>query len=95
MRTGKTMRKKLIILAIALLLLGSVSDTHAQVFMIDDEAFDNRLGNNLDGGFIMPDIMPDHDTTWDYTPIGDGLWALGCLGLGYLMRKKRKQNDNQ
>lgn len=95
MRKGKTMRKKLIILAITVLLIGSVSNTYAQVFMTDDETFDNRLVNNFDAGFVMPGIMPDHDTTWDYTPIGDGLWVLGCLGFAYLMRKKSKQNDNQ
>ena len=87
------MRKNLIIFTITILLIGSISNTYAQVFITDDETFDNRLGNNMDGGFVMTDIMPDHDTTWDYTPIGDGLLSLGCLGFAYLMRKKRKNDQ--
>lgn len=94
MRKRKTMRKRLVILTITILLIGSISNTYAQVFITDEEAFDNsRIGNRLDDAFDMPGIMPDHDTTWDYTPIGDGLWPLGCLGFAYLMRKKRKEED--
>lgn len=92
MRKGKTMRKRLVILTITILLIGSISNTYAQIYIMEDEMPKNRLENTMDGGFAMPGIMPEHDTTWDYTPIGDGLWTLACLGFAYLMQKKRKKN---
>ena len=94
MRKDNAMRRKLIIFTIAILLVGFVSNTYAQIFITDDDLIENRLGNDVEGGFVLPGIMPDHDTTWDYTPIGDGLWLLGSLGVAYLLGK-RKKNDNQ
>ena len=35
------------------------------------------------------------DETWDVSPIGNGLWLLGCLGGAYLLGKRRKREDEE
>ena len=91
MRKGKAMKKIYIILVLTVLLLGSFHNTYAQIFIMEeDECFNDRIGYTE---FDFPGLLPDHDTTWDYTPIGDGLLLLGCLGGAYLLGKRRKKDD--
>ena len=99
MRKGETMKKRsTIILVIMALLLGvaRIDQAKAQVgiFIMDDEEYANiRDGStDLPDGFIIPDF-PNHDETWDVSPIGNGLWLLGCLGGAYLLGKRRKRED--
>ena len=99
MRKGETMKKRsTIILVIMALLLGvaRIDQAKAQVgiFIMDDEEYANIRGgsNGPPDGFIIPDF-PNHDETWDVSPIGNGLWLLGCLGGAYLLGKRRKHED--
>ena len=101
MRKGETMKKRsTIILVIMALLLGVArfNQCKAQVgiFIMDDEEYANIRGgsNEPPDGFIIPDF-PNHDETWDVSPIGNGLWLLGCLGGAYLLGKRRKREDEE
>ena len=99
MRKGKAMRRRnIIVTSIIVLLLGMVSvqavKAQTGIFIMEDEEYYNlREGStSAPEGFIIPDL-PDHDTTWDYTPLGDGLWLLGCLGGAYLLGKRRRKDE--
>ena len=72
----------------------SVKPMNAQVFL-SDEQFDSRQGLSDGSGFVLPGMLPDHNTTWDYTPLGSGVWLMGALGGAYLIgkRKRRKNQD--
>jgi len=103
MRKGETMKMKkrsTIILVIMALLLGvaRIDQAKAQVgiFIMDDEEYANIRGGSTEppDGFIIPDF-PNHDETWDVSPIGNGLWLLGCLGGAYLLGKRRKREDEE
>ena len=95
MRKGNTMKKRNnIILTAIFVLLCTLNCTmgHAQIYLGDDDDNARIKGDLPTGGFVIPDV-PDHDTTWDYTPIGDGLWLLGALGGAYLLSKRRKKEE--
>jgi hypothetical protein len=99
MRKDKAMKRRNIIISALLVLsfgLMGINTAKAQggIFIMDEEELNIRCETELPAGtFIIPDL-PDHDTTWDYTPIGDGLWLLGCLGCAYLLgRRKRKETE--
>lgn len=90
------MKKIHIIFVLTILLLGSISNTFAQggIFIMDGEEdnFTDRIGSGT-SGFTFPGIMPDHDSTLDYTPVGNGILLLGCLGGAYLLGKRKKKED--
>lgn len=97
MRKGKAMKKIHIIFVLTVLLLGSIRNTYAQggIFIMEGEEdhFDDRIGTSTPG-FSIPGVMPDHDSTHDYyTPVGNGIWLLGCLGGAYLLGKRKKKED--
>lgn len=90
-------RNTIIMVIMALVLsLSSFNQVKAQVgiFIMDDEEYANIRdgGSEPPDGFIIPDF-PNHDETWDVTPIGNGLWLLGALGGAYLLGKRRKRED--
>ena len=99
MRKGNTMKtKNIIISALMVLVFGltSINTVKAQggIFIMDEEELNIRCETELPPGtFIIPDL-PDHDTALDYTPIGDGLWLLGCLGGAYFLRKRKKESED-
>ena len=70
----------------------SVKPMNAQVFL-SDEQFDSREGLPEGPGLILPGVLPEHNTTWDYTPIGSGVWLLGALGGAYLIGKRKRRKD--
>lgn len=82
--------RKYIILAAALLLTATV---HAQVFLMTDEDFHNseRVLHNPTTP-LAPYQGGDFDQTL-YTPLGSGWLVLAGLGTAYLMRKRRKNDD--
>lgn len=96
MRKGKAMKKIHIIFVLTVLLLGSIRNTYAQggIFIMEGEEdhFDDRIGTPTPG-FNFPGIMPPHDSTLDWTPVGNGIWLLGCLGGAYLLGKRKKKED--
>ena len=101
MRKGETMKKRsTIILVIMALLLGvarfNQGKAQVGIFIMDDEEYANIRGGSTDppDGFIIPDF-PNHDETWDVSPVGNGLWLLGCLGGAYLLGKRRKRENEE
>lgn len=100
MRKGKAMRRSIIItlfLALVFCMTGVVNTVKAQtgIFIMEDEDYYNirDWGNEPPEGFIIPDL-PDHDDTHDWTPLGDGILLLGCLGGAYLLGKRRKREED-
>lgn len=103
MRKGRSMKKRnIIIWVFGAIIFGTVSFTEVRaqggVFMVDDEeeVLNTRVGSAYlePGSFGIP-LMPEHDSAYDYTPIGDGIWLLGCLGGAYLLGKcRRKGRDD-
>ena len=77
------------VLLVVLFATMSFNRANAQIVLMDDDEYNNR--NPV---FTVVDITPDHNTTWDYTPIGDGLWLLGCLGGAYLLGKRRRKEGD-
>ena len=98
MRKGETMKKRNnIILTAVFILLCTLTCTmgYAQIYLGDDDHDNARVKGDLpSGGFVIPNVPNDHDTTWDYTPIGDGLWLLGGLAGAYLIGKRKRRKDN-
>ena len=93
-KQNTTMKKKIIsLIAIFSLMIGPLN---AQIFITEneEEIFNPRVNPEglSPGWFVIPD-MPNSDSALDYTPIGDGLWALGLLGGAYLLGKRRKKKE--
>ena len=82
--------RKYIIFAAALLLTATV---HAQVFLMTDEDFQHseRVIHNPSSP-LAPYQGSDFDQTL-YAPLGSGWLVLAGLGTAYLMRKRRKNDD--
>ena len=76
-----------IILTAVFILLCTLTCTmgYAQIYLGDDDH---------DNARVQGDLPNEHDTTWDYTPIGDGLWLLGGLAGAYLIGKRKRRKDN-
>lgn len=93
MRKGYAMKKKHIILTVLFaLMLGTATfnTTQAQIFIMDE---DDQSAPRASGSFPIPDVPWQHDSTLDYTPVGNGIWVLGCLGAAYLIGKRRKEEE--
>lgn len=84
------MRKSIIIISLMVFMLGifNANKTYAQVFISDEDYHGYRAG---EAGEFPLTFEPDHDSTLDYTPVGNGIWLLGCLGGAYLLGKRRKK----
>lgn len=83
------MRKIALTIALS---FGLIYAASAQVFMIDDDAYNGRA----DAGEGVSVIVPIHGVEYDqtnYTPLGGGTLLLAGLGAAYLMRKKKQQNQ--
>ena len=85
---------KLVLMVLAFGMTG-VNQAKAQIFITEDDEYANLRchDENLPNGFIIPDF-PNHNETWDvFTPLGDGLLLLGCLGGAYLLGKRKRKDD--
>lgn len=85
---------KLVLVVLAFGMTG-VNQAKAQIFITEEEEYANLRchDENLPNGFIIPDF-PNHNETWDvFTPLGDGLLLLGCLGGAYLLGKRKRKDD--
>ncbi len=85
---------KLVLMVLAFGMMG-VNQAKAQIFITEEEEYANLRchDENLPNGFIIPDF-PNHNETWDvFTPLGDGLLLLGCLGGAYLLGKRKRKDD--
>lgn len=82
--------RKYIIVATALLLSVTVN---AQILLMTEEEMEHnmRAGNeSYPDGIFVPVQGLDMDQS--FTPVGNGLWVLGCLGGAYLLGKRRKKD---
>ena len=83
------------ILFVLLMNIAFVAPAFAQggIFIMEDEEEIGHMRTGMTSSdFNFPDVTPDHDTTWDYTPLGSGIWLLGALGGAYLLGKRRKDD---
>lgn len=85
-------RSIIIIMSLMVFMLGilNANKTYAQVFITDEDY--NGYRSEATEGFPMT-FEPEHDSTLDWTPIGNGIWLLGCLCGAYLLGKRRKEED--
>ena len=91
--TTNAMKKarKYIIVATALLLSATVN---AQIFIMTDEDMEHNM--RAEGYYYAHDIfvpVQGLDMDQSFTPVGSGLWVLGCLGGAYLLGKRRKKDE--
>lgn len=102
MRKGKAMKRRrnsivtsLLVMSFGLMGMGTAN---AQVFIMEDDDFHNiREGSDAEGlsiGGFTGIFLPEHDDTNDFTPLGDGILLLGCLGGAYLLGKKKRSKTD-
>ena len=93
MRKDLAMKKRNIIISalfVILFGLGCPQSKAQGIFIMDDEE-ENLREPNSGGGWSITIDDPFHNTTLDYSPIGNGVWLLGALGGAYLLGKRRKK----
>ena len=87
------MKRRILIISGLLIFMFGLSNftkTHAQIFLLEEDHESARM----DGyDFEVPNVMPLHDSALDFTPIGDGIWLLGCLGGAYLLKRRKKGDE--
>ena len=84
----KTMKKRFVILATAMLLMMS-AHMNAQIVILDDE-FEGQLRT----GYVDYNLtVPYEGGDWDqqYVPVGEGFLTLTLLGGAYLLTKRKKR----
>ena len=81
--------KKLIAIIAALML--ATAPAMAQVFIMDEDEYNNgRAGTDANGFGVM---VPEQDVTYDqYLPLGEGIVVLAGLAGAYLLGKRKKEN---
>ena len=97
MRKGNAMKRRNSIISAILVLafwLTGIISANAQIFLMEEDFNSNRAtAPSGTGGFVLPDLPGEHDSTLDWTPVGNGVWLLGALGGAYLIGKRRKRED--
>ena len=84
---------KIVIIAAALM-MGAATDSQAQVFIMENESNLREDTEDVLGWPVNP--QNGYGTSNDeYTPVGDGLLLLAALGGDYLMKKKKKSDQNK
>ena len=87
------MKRKHIILTVLFALslgLANINPARAQILIMDED--DHAAPRATSGQYFpIPNVPWDHDSTYDYTPVGSGVWVLGCLGAAYLLGRRRKE----
>lgn len=85
------MKKTLKIVMIAsALMMGAVTDSHAQVFIMEDEHSMRPTDPEEVLGWPVNPQNGNGAATDDYVPVGDGIFLLVTLGGAYLLRKKKR-----
>ena len=82
------MKKRII--TIAALMLMAVVPAMSQVFILEDEEWNNKR-STTDGFGVM---VPEQNVTYDqYVPAGEGILLLAGLAGAYLLGKRRKEQE--
>ncbi|MCQ2321184.1 MAG: hypothetical protein MJZ91_07635 [Bacteroidales bacterium] len=75
--------------SVLLMLIGLAIPTQAQVFMVDEDAYNNRQSES-DINAVVPYHFVEIDQENNYAPLGDGLALLIGLGSAYALAKRKK-----
>ena len=79
--------KKLIAIIAALML--ATAPAMAQVFIMDEDEYNNSRADA--NGFGA--MVPEQNVTYDqYVPVGEGIVVLAGLAGAYLLGKRKKEN---
>lgn len=82
------MKKRII--TIAALMLMAVVPAMSQVFILEDNEWNNKR-TSQDGFGVM---VPEQDVIYDqYVPVGEGLFVLAGLAGAYLLGKRKKEQE--
>ena len=82
------MKKRII--TIAALMLMAVVPAMSQVFILEDNEWNNKR-NSQDGFGVM---VPEQNVIYDqYVPVGEGLFVLAGLAGAYLLGKRKKEQE--
>jgi len=80
--------KKLIAIIAALML--ATAPAMAQVFIMDEDEYNNGRAGSSELNIDLPGIY-DSGEDW-YTPVGEGIVVLAGLAGAYLLGKRKKEN---
>lgn len=75
--------------SVLLMLIGLAVPVQAQIFMVDEDACNNRQPES-DVNAVIPYHFVEIDQENNYAPLGDGLALLIGLGSAYALAKRMK-----
>ena len=80
------MKKKIVSIIMAMFML--VGTATAQVFIMDEDAANNRTVRD---GVVFNTMVPTQDVNNDqYIPLGEGVLLLSGLAGAYLLRRRKR-----
>lgn len=80
------------ILTIVALLFMAVVPAMSQVFMTDEESWENQ--RQAQGAPAISVLVPKQDVEWDqFVPVGEGMVLLVGLAGAYLLGKRKKEQE--
>lgn len=82
------MKKK--VLAIATVLMMMAAPAMAQVFLDDDDTWNNRNGENSSELLVNNPAVYDSGEDW-FVPVGEGIMVLAGLAGAYLLGKRKNE----
>lgn len=82
------MKKK--VLAIATVLMMMAVPAMAQVFLDDDDTWNNRNGENSSELLVNNPAVYDSGEDW-FVPVGEGIMVLAGLAGAYLLGKRKNE----
>lgn len=72
-----------------LMLIGLAIPLHAQVFLVDEDEFNNRqLESDIDA--VIPYHFIEIDQENSYAPLGEGVALFVGMGCAYVLAKRQK-----
>ena len=80
------MKKRVLTIVAALAM--AITPAMAQVFIDDNEWNDNRV--QREDGDLGVMVLTQDSNLDQYTPVGEGLFLFGGLGVAYLLGKRKK-----
>ena len=96
MRKGNAMKRRNSIISAILVLafwFTGIISANAQIFLMEEDFNSNRApAPSGTGGFVLPDLPGEHDSTLDWSPVGNGVWLLCGFGAVFALFKKKKED---
>ena len=75
--------------SVLLMLIGLAIPMQAQIFMVDEDAYNNRQSES-DVNAVIPYHFVEIDQENSYAPLGEGFALLVAMGGVYALAKRRK-----